>query len=497
MAALGFHSVYNKRFSVPLRKKRKNEYDADEEARLEKIVFGDPSDVINNLLDDQSMTKVINEPIDIKNEKERESDEDQEPLVLNNEEDANREEKKAVWIDDDDYNYTMDIAQREQKCKLPFKRTEKLYTTYLENRYKLFVGTPKWAEFEKKDEANDFDNDILKHSCHLETSSVKNLPKNIIDIKALKALNKSTHTEGPIITSVDFHPSSTVALVAGTSGILSLFQVDGHTNGKLHSMQFKKYPISKAIFMKNGTEILLGSQYYPYCHTYDLMSGKSYKLPLPHGITNMKHYEVSPDGSLIALCGRLGEIYLLHNSTKELISTLKMNSKCRTLIFSPDNRTLITHGGSEMYVWDLNTRTCINRAIDDGCISCASLAVSPSGQFIATGSAQGVVNLYDSKAVLENQSPTPLKIVMNLVTSVTSLKFNPTSEILSAASVDKHNAFKMLHIPSFTVFSNFPTFQTKIGLPQMINFSPGSGYLSIANRTGSALLYRLRHYGNY
>lgn len=40
--------------------------------------------------------------------------------------------------------------------------------------------------------------------------------------------------------------------------------------------------------MKNGTEILLGSQYYPYCHTYDLMSGKIYKLPLPHGITNMK-----------------------------------------------------------------------------------------------------------------------------------------------------------------------------------------------------------------
>lgn len=127
MTAPEFHSGYNKRFSIPLRKKRKNEYDADEEARyneykvinyfifkilheylicrLEKIVFGDSSDVINNLLDDQSMTKVINESID-KNEKERESDEDQEPLVLNNEEDAKLEEKKAVWIDDDDCNYT-------------------------------------------------------------------------------------------------------------------------------------------------------------------------------------------------------------------------------------------------------------------------------------------------------------------------------------------------------------------------------------------------------
>jgi len=58
-----------------------------------------------------------------------------------------------------------------------------------------------------------------------------------------------------------------------------------------------------------------------------------------------------------------------------------------------------------MYIWDLNTRTCINRATDDGSLSCASLAVSPSGQFVATGSAQGVVNLYDMKTVLKDQNP--------------------------------------------------------------------------------------------
>lgn len=56
----------------------------------------------------------------------------------------------------------MDIALNAQHCKLPSKRSEKLYTTYLENRYKLFVGTPKWAEFEKKDKFDDLDNDILK-----------------------------------------------------------------------------------------------------------------------------------------------------------------------------------------------------------------------------------------------------------------------------------------------------------------------------------------------
>lgn len=504
--------LYNRKFRKPLRKKRKNEYDPDEEARLEKIVFGDTSDIVHNLLNDKSETKINDESVDVieeivdKNDekdkedsKDSEDESDHDTSILSSSDDSKSKKKKAAWIDEDDYNYTVDSALIAQNRTLPCERPEKLYTTYLENRYKLFVGTPKWAKLEKNEaDVDDLDSDILKHSCHLEAPKVKNLPKNIIDIKALKALNKSTHTEGPIITSVEFHPSSTVALVAGSSGILSLFQVDGHTNDKLHSMQFKKYPISKATFMKEGTEILLGSQYYPYCHTYDLMNGKTYKLPLPNNITNMKHYEVSPDGKLIALCGRFGEIYLLHSSTKELVSILKMNSKCRVLAFTPDSKMLITHGdGSEMYIWDLNTRTCVNRAVDDGCLSCTSLAMSPSGQFIATGSAQGVVNLYDTKSVLKDQSPMPLKIVMNLVTSVTNLKFNPTSEILSAASVDKHNAFKMLHLPSFTVFSNFPTLQTIIGLPQTIDFSPGSGYLSISNRTGSALLYRLRHYGNY
>lgn len=54
---------------------------------------------------------------------------------------------------------------------------------------------------------------------------------------------------------------------------------------------------------------------------------------------------MSPDGKLIALCGRFGEIHLLHGSTKELVDTFKMNSKCRVLAFTPDSKTLITHGG--------------------------------------------------------------------------------------------------------------------------------------------------------
>ena len=480
--------LYKQKYTKPLKRKRKNEYDAKEEARLETIVFGNPTNIINDLSNDEDVVKSninennisINDNVNVSND-----------LIVQT--DISEEHTEAAWIDEDDVQHNRPIH------KLADNVPQESRKDYLCNRYKQIVGNPKWAKIEKINEGiDDLDNEILKHSCHLEKPKVKNLPKSIIDIKALKPINKETHTEGPIVSSVEFHPSSTVALVAGTSGILSLFQVDGIENNKLHTMQYKKFPISTAKFLKDGTEVLIGSQYYAHCHSYNLISGKTYRMLLPHGLTNMQKYEVSPDGKLLAVCGRAGEIFLLTSSSKELISMLKMNARCRALAFTPDSNTLITHGDSnEMYIWDLNSRVCIHRAIDDGCLSCASIAMSPNSQFLATGSKEGVVNLYDTKAVLQNRNPVPLKVVLNFVTSVTSLKFNAYSEILAMASDKKHNAFRMMHLPSFTVFSNFPTFQTNLLIPEAIDFSPGSGYIAISNRSFSAFLYRLKHYGNY
>ncbi|XP_017886545.1 U3 small nucleolar RNA-associated protein 18 homolog [Ceratina calcarata] len=485
-------TLYKRKFSEPLKRKQKNLYNPKEEARLERVVFGDPSDIINNLIDKEDLVQP--------NIKENDYDAPIDDACDDSNEHSEEHGKRAAWVDEDDVQYSVQDAAKAQNRRLADDVPEKLYKDYLSNKYKQLVGTPKWAELNKtdKESSDDLDNDILKHSCHLERAIMRNLPKSVIDIKALTPINKETHTEGPVVSSVEFHPSSTVALVAGSSGILSLFQVDGVENNKLHTMRYEKFPISSAKFLRDGTEVLVGSQYHPHCHSYNLLSGKTHRIQLPHGITNMQKYEVSPDGKLLAICGRSGEIYLLSASSNELISTLKMNAKCRTLCFTPDGRRLVTHGDSnEMYIWDVNGRACLHRAVDNGCLSCTSVAMSPSGQFLATGSKEGVVNLYNVEQVLNNQHPVPLKIVFNFTTSITSLKFNAHSEILAMASDKKHNAFKMMHLPSFTVFSNFPTFQTNILMPEAIDFSPASGYLAISNRSSSAFLYRLKHYGNY
>ena len=51
-----------------------------------------------------------------------------------------------------------------------------------------------------------------------------------------------------------------------------------------------------------------------------------------------------------------------------------------------------------MYVWDVRqTRSCVHRFVDDGCVSGTAIAVSPDKRYLATGADSGVVNLYEHR----------------------------------------------------------------------------------------------------
>jgi U3 small nucleolar RNA-associated protein 18 len=48
-----------------------------------------------------------------------------------------------------------------------------------------------------------------------------------------------------------------------------------------------------------------------------------------------------------------------------------------------------------VHTWDLRTRRCVSREVDEGSFASTSLAVSADGRLYATGAKSGVVNLYD------------------------------------------------------------------------------------------------------
>ncbi|KAK2178032.1 hypothetical protein NP493_565g03002 [Ridgeia piscesae] len=403
----------------------------------------------------------------------------------------------AAWEDEDDQHILIDVPSKDAKKKVCDKKTVsgETYTTELRNQFEKVCGAPSWARmrWEKEDSENE-DSDteaseLLRSTGNYLTTS-ESLPRSFIQMKRCPDANKESPTNCKL-RSVEFHPTAQVLLAAGAANqTLSLFQVDGRQNPKIQSIYLQKFPIFKAHFSADGREVIMSSKYHSF-QCYDMVEGKIVKVPHVKGLEeSMSKFAVSPDGRFLAFLGQYGNIHLVSAKTKEWMTTLKMNGEVNDVAFSHDGSRMLSYGSDgEVYVWDMSTRDCVHRFIDDGCVKGTTLAMSQDGRYVAAGSDSGVVNIYDDTC-MTSHSPTPLKAVMNLTTPCTSMVFNSTTEILAIASNHTENAVKMVHLASMSVFSNFPEKKFGIREPYCLDFSLNSGYFTIGNCRGHALLYR-------
>ncbi|EEZ97885.1 U3 small nucleolar RNA-associated protein 18 homolog-like Protein [Tribolium castaneum] len=474
---------------APKNKFRAFDEDAQaEEEQLSKILFGGASSFLKSLEEAEQEIGASCSNVD--------------SGVGEDTSDSEPQERIPAWYDEDDDGIEVGHALDAQGRKLPSgginDRSNK-YSSLLKNKFNLIVGTPSWATLDKRHKSQDSDSDEeILHSCgFLRTGTGAYLTRGALEFKKVKDLNCETYSEGPFINAVEFHPTSRVALVGGHNGVASLYAVDGRQNNKLHSVLFQHFPIFCAKFINNGNEVILGSR-QNHIFSYDLMAAKTTRIPLPPGMTSFKKFITFPDFDIIAAAGKWGEIHLLSAASKERVATIKQNHEVTALAYGPQGNLLYGHSDcGEVTVWDVSMRRVLHKFMDKGCLQGTTLAVSPTNQFLAAGSAQGVVNLYDVGDILINKVPKPIKTIMNLTTSVTDLKFNATSEILALSSAEIPNSVKLLHVGSGTVFSNFPTFETKLGHVNAINFSPNSGYVAFGNRKSTVSLYTLKHYKSY
>lgn len=145
-----------------------------------------------------------------------------------------------------------------------------------------------------------------------------------------------------------------------------------------------------------------------------------------------------------------------------------------------------------LYRWDLRTRRCVERfSNEDGTIT-STLAVSK--RVLAVGAESGVVNLYPSAAQPRGSPRKPLKSVLSLHTSNDASRFNHDGQILALSTQREKHGLKLLHVPTQTVFSNWPTSKTPLGYVWSTDFSPQSKFLAVGNDRGKCLLYKLNHY---
>ncbi|KYO31049.1 U3 small nucleolar RNA-associated 18-like protein [Alligator mississippiensis] len=397
--------------------------------------------------------------------------------------------KKPAWVDDDDeikekidmtHRYRKDMMKSDAEKSLT---KEKLQIRLQEQFQRAMGGVPSWAQRgkkkTKKDDSGDEDDDDLLCKTGNFVSISESLPKGILQMKNCLNANNERPSDAKL-TTVQFHPSAQVIMTAGLDQSVSLFQ---------------------ACFSADGERVIATSTRNKMFYVYDMMGGNIIPVNQIRGMQEkfVKDFEVSPDGSFLLFTGTSGYIHLLSMKTMELIGSMKINGRAVASNFTPDGSKIYTNSGEgEVFIWDVKSRRCINKFTDEGCLHGRCLALSKNGQYVACGSSSGVVNVYTSDTCLQETNPKPVKAIMNLVTAATSLAFNSTTEILAVASNKADEAVKLVHIPSFTVFSNFPVFRRKvIYLTQSMDFSPRSGFFCIGNNKGKALLYRLKHYSDF
>uniref|UniRef100_A0ACD5XY84 Uncharacterized protein n=1 Tax=Avena sativa TaxID=4498 RepID=A0ACD5XY84_AVESA len=428
---------------------------------------------------------------------------------LGSDDETDRKGRKPAWVDDEEDRTEVDIVKVARLRKLRKEADEcvisgREYEARLRGQHAKLNPFTGWADMDRiaplpdaeSDEEEGGVDNALRNNDELVVKGTAKLLPAMLDFSRLVDANAQERSSGPI-NSVQFHRNGQLMLVAGLDKHLRFFQIDGKRNPKIQSIFIEDCPVYKASFLPDGSEVILSGR-RKFFYSFDLVKAAVSKIgPLTgRDEKSLESFEVSPDSKTIAFVGNEGYILLVSTKTKQLIGTLKMNGNVRSLAFADGGNQLISSGGDgHVYRWDLRTRKCMHTATDEGSLAGLSLCTSPDSSYFATGSSSGIVNVYKRDEFLGGKKK-PLKTIENLTTDIGQMKFNHDAQILAICSGKERNGMRLVHVPSFTVYQNWPGPRFSLHYPRCLDFSPGSGFLSVGHAGGKVLLYKLHHYQN-
>jgi U3 small nucleolar RNA-associated protein 18 len=382
----------------------------------------------------------------------------------------------------------------------------------------------------------------------------RKLQAGTVDIQRLKDVARAGPVSGHItshvgtrtnssqsaITSLSFHPTYPILLSSGPSSTLYLHHVKPNPpnpNPLLTSLHIKRTPLTTTAFHPSlsDSRIFLSAR-RRYFHIWNIATGRVEKVTRVYGHQHeqrtMEHFSMSPNGKYMALRGSSrkggGVINILDANTLQWVTQARIESRggVADFVWWADGTGLAIAGkNGEVTEWSIE-QGVIGRWTDEGAVGTTVIALGgKSGRdnwlggdrWVAIGSSSGIVNIYDRRAWCEKnpsdgnttsdansgipKAPKPLRALQNLTTPVSHLAFSPDGQVLAMASRWKSQAMRLVHLPSATVFKNWPTEKTPLGRISAVAWGrptedeerEGSfALLAVASEAGHVKLWEIR-----
>ncbi|EXJ76199.1 uncharacterized protein A1O5_00707 [Cladophialophora psammophila CBS 110553] len=365
------------------------------------------------------------------------------------------------------------------------------------------------------------------------TKVTRKLRPEVIDIQRCKDVAGS----GPSsIDSLQFHSYYPLLLAAGPSSTVTLYHISPqppNPNPILTSLHLKGTPLHTAAFCRPllappaTTKVFLSSR-RRYFHTWSLATGTITKVTRAlYGQEarkeqrTMESFKLSPCGRYMGLVGSSkkggGSINVLSTEAMQWVCSCRIDSRGGVADFAwwrDGNGFAVVGKNGEVSEYDVEMRRVVMRWMDEGAVGTTVIALGgEAGQqcrggsrWVAVGSSSGVVNLYDRRGWMGGQTmtssddhddakderPKPARMFDQLTTPISNLEFSEDGQMLVMTSRWKKNALKLVHLPSCTLYRNWPTDKTPLGRISAATLSPDGSYLAVGNEQGKIRLWEIR-----
>ncbi|KAJ8610530.1 hypothetical protein MRB53_038522 [Persea americana] len=324
------------------------------------------------------------------------------------------------------------------------------------------------------------------------------LKPEVIPIERMKDIGP---TQPSVITSISMHPDLPLIISSGPSSTVYLHQLNPHPtppdppNPLLTSLHLTQTPLHTSVFSSSSQPQIFLSGRRRYFHVWDLSSGSIRKVSRVYGQQHTQRtfetLKPSPCGRYVALMGSTkksgGVVNILDAESHQWITSARLESRKGLADFAwwaNGNGLVVAGKGGEVAEWSMETRAVVTRWNDEGAVGTTCIALGgslvgvakkadtlPCGpdRWIAIGSTSGIVNIYDRLSWTERPSrlpdanPKPTKVFEHLTTPVSHLVFSKCGQLMVMASRWKRDALRLVHLPTCTVYRNWPTNKTPLG----------------------------------